>query len=222
MTEFIKMDTIHYLYVGAHIGNTTNDYLFNSSVENKNIVLIEPVPYLFNRLKENYKKKDTLNNISFLNIAVSNKDDSVTLYIPSEKNDFSRCPDYSTQIASVNPEHISKHIPWLIVDEIKVPSFRLNTIIKNMETVEVQNLITDTEGHDYDILMDLDLNIIKPKTILFEHIHMDGVNTSGKALNHKGERYERLLAHFKNHGYTLTKKDNLDTLLTLSEPTPLR
>lgn len=216
MTEFMKMTTIDYLYVGAHIGNTNNDYLYNKGVENKNIVLIEPVPYLFKELKENYKERTEKNNISFLNIAVSNKDDIITLYIPSEKNNFSRCPDYSSQIASINPEHISKHIPWLIVDEIKVPSFRLNTILKNMETTQVDNLITDTEGHDYDILMDLDLNVIKPKTILFEHLHMDGVNTSGNAINHKGEKYEKLLSHFKEHGYTVTKKDRMDTLITLS------
>jgi len=217
MTDFAEMRTIDYLYVGAHIGNTDNDYLFKTDISNNNIVLIEPVPYLFDKLKENYKEKQKTNNISFLNIAVSNKDDFIKLYIPSEKNDFSNCPDFSSQLASVNSAHISSHIPWLLVDEIKVPCFTLNTILKNMKTIEINNLITDTEGHDYDILMDLDLSIIKPKTILFEHIHMDGINSSGNAINHKGEKYERLLYHFKEHGYTVTKKDRMDTLISLSK-----
>lgn len=216
MTDFIEMKTINYLYVGAHIGNTNNDYLFNKTIHNNNIVLIEPVPYLFEKLKENYKEKQNNNNISCLNIAVSNKDDFIKLYIPSEKNDFSRYPDFSTQLASVNPQHISSHIPWLLVDEIIVPCFTLNTIIKNMKTVQIDNLIIDTEGHDYDILMDLDLSIIKPKTILFEHLHMDGINAFVNAINHNGEKYVRLLSHFKEHGYTLTNKNHTDTLISLS------
>jgi FkbM family methyltransferase len=213
MVEFTKMDTINYLYVGAHVGNTKNDYLFQTNVENKTIVLIEPVPYLFNELKDNYKQKQEKNLVSFLNIAVSNKDDMLTLYIPSEKNNFPMCPDYSTQLASVNPAHISDHVPWMIVDKIEVPCFTLNTILKNMETTAVDNLITDTEGHDYDILMNLDLDKIKPKTIRFEHYHMDGTFTTG-------EKYEALISHLKNNGYTVTEKDRMDTLVTLSESTP--
>jgi len=61
--------------------------------------------------------------------------------------------------------------------------------------------------------MNLDLDKIKPKTIRFEHYHMDGTFTTG-------EKYEALISHLKNNGYTVTEKDRMDTLVTLSESTP--
>jgi hypothetical protein len=69
--------------------------------------------------------------------------------------------------------------------------------------------MVDTEGHDYDILMDLDLSILKPKKIRFENKHMDGVHV-------RGEKYVKLINHFELRGYTKTDENDEDTVLTLN------
>ena len=44
---------IYIIQVGSHIGNTSNDYLYNNINTKFKYIMIEPVPYLFNQLKEN-------------------------------------------------------------------------------------------------------------------------------------------------------------------------
>ena len=98
----------------------------------------------------------------------------IELYIPSEKNDFTKLVGYCNQLASTNKEHIKTFVPDCIVDKINVECKTLNKLIKDYNIKEVSYLYTDTEGHDYDILMNLNLLLIKPKNIIFENKHMDG------------------------------------------------
>lgn len=200
---------VDYFQIGAHVGPSKEDMLFSSISENKTIVLIEPVPYLFNTLKENYKEKSKNNTILFKNIAVSNKDGTIQLYIPSPDNNWSINPSWASQLASVNEYHIKKHLPYLLVDKVDIPCYKLNTLIKDMNISSIDTLLVDTEGHDYDILMDFDLSI-KPKNITFENAHMDDTFK-------RGDNYNKLMSHFISHGYILVSEDNQNTSIKLSE-----
>jgi len=199
---------INVLQIGSHVGNTGNDPLFSKNTSGMNIILIEPVPYLFEYLKKNYKEKEKDTKIQYLNIAVSNKDDTLELYIPSDKNDFTNYPFWASQLASVMKDHVVKHIPNLIVDKHIVPCKRLNTIIKEQNIGKIEYLLIDTEGHDYEILMDLDLSILKPENIIFENKHMDGTFV-------RGDRYNSLLNYFISNGYELVSYNGEDTHIHL-------
>ena len=199
---------LDYLQIGAHVGKTSNDFLFMTDCVDKQIVLIEPVPYLYNELIINYEEKRKTNAITFLNIAISNMDGNLQLYVPSETNDFSIFPFWASQLASTNEDHIRSHIPELLVESITVPCFRLNTLIRNLNISHIEYLMVDTEGHDYDILMDLDLELLKPTTIQFENKHMDGIFS-------KNTKYTHLLEHFRQYSYTIVKEDDEDTIISL-------
>ena len=199
---------IDYFQIGAHVGPSKEDMLFSSISENKTIVLIEPVPYLFNKLKENYAEKCKNNTVIFKDIAVSNTDGIIKLYVPSPHNTWSLNPPWANQLASINEHHIRKHLPYLLVDMLNIPCYRLNTIIKDMNISSIDNLLVDTEGHDYDILMDLDLTNIKPKVITFEYIHMDDTFI-------KGDKYNKLMSHFISNGYILVSEDSQNTTIKL-------
>jgi FkbM family methyltransferase len=201
---------VDYFQVGAHIGPSNEDDLFDINLENKTLILIEPVPYLFTKLQDNYSEKAKNNNIIFKNIAVSNKDGFLQLYVPSPINDWSKNPAWASQLGSVNETHIKRHLPYLLVDTINVPCYRLNTIIKDMNISSIDNLLVDTEGHDYDILMDLDLSVLKPNNITFENKHMDGVFI-------KGERYNKLIEHFIRNGYVKVEDKGDNTIIKLIE-----
>ena len=198
------------IQVGSHIGKTCNDYLYNNINPNFKYIMIEPVPYLFNQLKENYK---LYNNIIFLNIAISNYNGYIDLYVPSEKNDFSKLVSWASQLASINKEHIPSFVSNCIIDTIQVECKTLNTLIKEYTITELEFLYTDTEGHDYDILMDLDLLLIRPKNILFENKHMDG---SRHALDiNNCPKYFNLLNHYKKYGYEIVSQNTEDTHIKL-------
>jgi|694.fasta_scaffold110941_3 hypothetical protein len=55
--------------IGAHIGNSHNDPIFHTDLQDKSLVLIEPIPFLFDILKHNYSIKPT-SKINFLNVGV--------------------------------------------------------------------------------------------------------------------------------------------------------
>ena len=215
MSDHIQqiMEHVDFLQIGANIGNTNSDFLFKKNLINKNLILIEPVPYLFQTLINNYKRNHSNNNIFVLNIAISNKDGTLDLYVPSLSNNLSMLPSWITELSSADKDHIKNHIseslPNLIVDKISVPCLTLNSLIKLYSIKEINYLIIDTEGHDYDILMDLDLNKLKPKNIRFENSHTDGTHK-------KGQNYMNLINHLFNHGYKLVEETHQDTLVCLN------
>jgi FkbM family methyltransferase len=206
---------IDILQIGAHIGNSENDPIYNTNLNNKSILLIEPVPFLYSMLVHNYKVKCSNENINveILNIAISDKDGSINMYAPSKDCDFSKLPFWISQIGSITNEHIHNHnilerFPEFKIENISVECKTLNTLIKEKNIKSVDQLIVDTEGHDYTILNALDLSLLKPKNIVFEHKYMDGTYK-------KGENYTKLLNHFLENGYVFIKEDDEDTYLTL-------
>lgn len=200
---------VDYLQIGAHIGNTHNDKLFSKDLSNKTLVLVEPVDYLYRELQRNYKQHHPTANIFFVNAAVSNKDDmTVDLYVPSESNDFTKLPWWASQVASVRKDHVHTWIPSMKMEVRSVPCITLNRLCTMLRIAEVETLLIDTEGHDYDILMALDLSIIKPRHIHFENSHMDGNLT-------KGARYAHLLGHFLANAYVIEEENDEDTHLRL-------
>jgi FkbM family methyltransferase len=198
------------IQVGSHIGNTINDYLYNNINPSFKYIMIEPVEYLFNQLKENYILYD---NIIFLNIAISNYDGFIDLYIPSEKNDFTKLVGWCSQLGSANKDHISTFVPECIVDKITIECKTLNTLIKEYNIKNLEYLYTDTEGHDYDILMDLNLSLIRPINIIFENKHMDGpkhtLDTNDCPI------YLSLLNHYRAYGYEIETQNGEDTHIKL-------
>lgn len=194
--------------VGAHVGNTENDPIFKEVDETTRIILVEPVPYLFNKLRENYSAKfrDT-SNISFVNKAVSNFIGEIELTIPSERNDFSSLPVYASQLASVNPTHATGHIHRLIVDKIRVPTTTVDEIVNEYNLSSIDLLHTDTEGHDYYILMNYSFSV-KPRQVLFEHKHIDGLFTVGR-------KYIELCNKLLSLGYTKKHSIGDDTMFEI-------
>jgi FkbM family methyltransferase len=202
------------LQIGAHVGNTSNDPIFKGIDSTTKLILVEPVPYLFRKLQENYKTKlNTIDNIVFINKAVSDFIGDINLTVPSETNDFSMLPDWVTQLASVNSNHAKDHIPSdsrlnnLIMDTIKVKTTTIDEIVSNYALNNIYLLHVDTEGHDYTILMNYSFTI-KPKFILFEHKHIDGSFTIG-------DKYNTLSNKLISLGYKKLYKELEDTMFEL-------
>jgi FkbM family methyltransferase len=204
-----KMEKVDFLQIGSNIGNNMNDMLFNKEIINKNLILIEPVPYFFNKLVSNYKERHINNYIILLNIAISNKNDVIELYVPSPSNNYENFPEWVIGLSSANKDHIYNHnLRDLIIDKITVPCLTLNSLINIYNIKEIDYLIVDTEGHDYDILMDLDLQKLKPRKITFENKHMENTHIRGK-------KYIELVEHLCKYGYKIIQETSEDTTMSL-------
>lgn len=197
------------IQIGSHIGNTINDPIFKEIHKTTTLILVEPVPYLFRKLKKNYEKKN-IDNIIFINKAVTNYVGHVELTIPSEKNDWSKLHPFASQLASINEEHCKVSQPKMITEKITVETTTLNEIIKDHNIKDIELLHTDTEGEDYNILMSYNF-IIKPCKILFEHVHMDGIRAP------VGKKYQELKVFLENHNYKLKYKDGEDAMFQLQK-----
>ena len=152
-----------------------------------------------------------MKNVKLINIAISDYNGSLTLYIPSEKNDFSKLISWTSQLASTNKNHIKEFVPNCIVEKIEVPCKTLNTIIEEHKIEDIEEIYTDTEGHDYNILINLDLIKHKPKKIIFENKHMDGPKY--KLDKNNCPKYKYLLSHFFKNNYELISETNEDTTI---------
>ena len=197
------------IQIGSHIGDSINDPIFQKINSTTNLILVEPVPYLFEKLKQNYIKKN-IDNIIFINKAVSNQVGKFELNIPSPNNDFSKFPFWASQLSSVNQDHISKHIPDLITEKITVETTTIDDIIKQYNIKEIELLHTDTEGHDFEILNSFSFSI-KPKFILFEHKHLDGV------LKKPSKKYKKICDKLESLGYVFKYKNSEDTMYELND-----
>lgn len=196
------------IQIGSHVGNTCNDPIFRIVDNNTKLILVEPVPFLFEQLKNNYNKKfENNHNIIFINKAVSNFIGEIEMTIPSEKNDFSKLPFWASQLASVNNDHALGHISNLLVEKIIVKTTTINEIVKEFNITQIDLLHTDTEGHDYTILMNYNFEV-KPKQIMFEHKHMDGLFTMGI-------KYDELSNKLLSLGYKKTEQNSEDTTFQL-------
>jgi hypothetical protein len=118
-------------------------------------------------------------------------------------------PWWIDQLAGSNPKHFTDHGYDIDLDMSYIPTTTINQICIDLKIKTLDYLIVDTEGHDYDILMSVDFDLIKPVFITFEHLHMDGYKTIG-------QKYEKLMKHLQCKGYTLTMRDIDNTTVKLS------
>lgn len=194
------------IQIGSYIGDTKNDPLFETIDSFTRLFLIEPVPSYFEQLKKNYAKTypDYYSNMVFINKAVTTRDnDWVEMHVPSLSNDLSKFPYWVPQLASIRSDHIKKHIRLnptngldrLVMEKIQVPTITLKTILTNYQIKSIHTLQVDTEGYDYNILMDYDFSI-QPYQILFEYTHMNE------------DQYQKLENKLDSLGYTFDSIDH--------------
>ena len=142
------------IQIGANIGPTGNDPIKNLILDKSNkSILIEPNPYIFEELKENYKENK--DNIIFENIAISTKTGTQIFYYD----------DYelgSSQHASLDINRLIYKKNWLKsrfvemeIKEIEVPTLTFEDLFTkyNLFNKVIDLLTIDTEGYDALILL---------------------------------------------------------------------
>jgi FkbM family methyltransferase len=183
------------IQIGANNGK---DKVFDLINQNRFIVdlavLVEPIPFIIDNLKNQYKDLD---NISIENIAISNDPNSqyLTLYYIENSN---------YEVSSFNKEHVIVHKPKDEINEIKslnVPCMTFNNIMEKYSLINLDYLFIDTEGLDTYIINSIDFKKYNIKNISFEFKHTDGPFITGENAN-------QIINYLTQLGYTLKYDEN--------------
>jgi len=170
-----KDKNLFVLQIGSNDG-MNDDPIFTALKRQRSweALLVEPVPYLFERLKQNYNGNS---RVQFANVAIAEEattssfyylDASANLHIPG-------LPRWFDQLGSFDRNHITKHLGAVVepfVRALDIPAVSLAALLERQNVSKIDVLHIDTEGYDWKILRQLDLRMFRPKVILFEHKHL--------------------------------------------------
>jgi FkbM family methyltransferase len=167
---------LHIIQAGANDGKS-NDFIHQLNKRSSTkAILVEPVPYVFAELKNEYKY---CSNIRLLQAAITDSINSHSLpfyYLkPVAGLNFS---SIYNQWGSFSLEHLRKfavHVPHfeelLTVEE--VDTLTINQVMEQSGFPTIDLIATDVEGFDGKIIASIDFRRFQPKLILFEHIHIE-------------------------------------------------
>ena len=160
--------------IGANDGKTF-DPIYRSLVKNTNweALLVEPVPYIFNQLKQNYPSHS---RFRFENVAINDGTSQVFYSIRREAEDnIENLPYWYYQLGSFEKENILKHFDGLLepyLEPIMLKGLTLKDLFLKHNLGYFDLLNIDTEGYDWKILSQLDLVKHSPTLIIYEHKHL--------------------------------------------------
>jgi FkbM family methyltransferase len=190
LAKFLKNNSdVFFIQIGSNNG-INNDPLrkFITSYSLKGI-LIEPVKYIFDELRQNYAGNK---NLIFENIAVA-ESDGVRPFYRLKKIDGRTLPIWYDQLGSFLLDVILKHkeeIPdieeHIIKEEINCLTFQSLISKHNIKKVDIIHI--DTEGFDFEIIKLIDFSLIKPSILIYEHKHLstEDIYKSTQLLNEVG------------------------------------
>ena len=192
--------------IGAHSGIWLAP-LFEE-YKNQNILLVEPVPYNIELLKDNTSKFD---NITIETSAISNVVETQKFYFVKPESVKNLGKHWASGIGSFNKQHILDHrnkrfsVTESDIEEIDIQYLTFLDLIKKYSILSIDTLQIDVEGAEYQILNSIDFAKTSIQKIIFEFKHFDGTFKEGPKLK---SIKEKLI----NYGYFLTEIDNENIL----------
>src|SRR5260370_28265805 len=156
-----------FIQVGAHDGVLFDPLRRHILERNWSGIMVEPVPFLFDRLRENYRGVPKL---AFENVAISDSEGSREFYFlpPTAEGDL---PTWHDALGSFLKDTLisgSKHwIPDIEdrVSTMEVPCVTFAGLCDRYGVGHIDLVQIDTEGYDYEIIKLIDLDRLQPKII---------------------------------------------------------
>ena len=177
-------------------------------------VMVEPVPYVFERLRRNY---GDVERVALENAAVGERDGTMPFHYLREAGAQERAtlPDWYDGIGSFSREALlshAEHIPdigtRIVSDPLPVLAFESLCRKHGIERLDL--LVIDAEGYDWEIVRGIDFTAWQPQLVVYEHYHLQPADRMACA------------AHMRKHGYE-TMEEGFDTFcLGETAAAPLR
>jgi len=171
--------------IGAYIGNTSNDPIFDFVTEylphrpGSIVVLVEPISTYFSQLTEAYKGLD----VRLENVAIADTDGTREMFRIADIDPIVHGqPPFITQLSSFREDRMTTL--WEAYEkDAAVQEFYLQHRIK--ETVQCSTfdrlldrhglatldlLQIDTEGYDFTLLQSIDFDRVRPRFVNYERV----------------------------------------------------
>lgn len=192
--------------LGAHIGIHIKDEI--SKIKDSSILLVEPVPHNISAIKENLKE---FKNIHLEPVAVASVRETKDFFFVKATSINKLKKHWASGIGSFNKNHLLNHRTkrFLIeeddIDKIPIKTVKFEDLIEKYSITEIDKILIDIEGYEYEILKDMDLKKVRINSILFEYKHFDGYQKTG-------EKLEEILKKFEESNYKTSKVDEENIL----------
>ena len=192
--------------IGAHSGIHLKD-LISNYIDQK-ILLVEPVPYNYEILKEEYGKYE---NIFLCENAILDQVKKDNFYFVNKSSISKLGKHWASQIGSFDKKHILNHknkrfdVSEDDIETIEVKFITFPDLIEKYSIKSIEKLQIDVEGAEHKIMSLINYKKVKIDTILFESKHFDGTFTEGDKL----KETKNILIQ---NGYTLTQIDKENIL----------
>src|SRR5262249_15785601 len=167
-----RKQSVFFVQIGsndAEFGDPIKSYV---KARNWRGIMIEPVPYIFERLRRNYESE----RIQIMCCAVTGQPGQHAFYSVKQDKDPD-LPRWYDQLGSFRKDIILKHsdlIPDLEnrIQKINVRCQTYDQLLRELPVKKVDLLHVDTEGYDYIIIRQVNLERSGPEFVIFEHRHM--------------------------------------------------
>ncbi len=192
--------------LGAHIGIHIKDEI--SKIKDSSILLVEPVPHNISAIKENLKE---FKNVHLEPVAVASVRETKDFFFVKATSINKLKKHWASGIGSFNKNHLLNHRTkrFLIeeddIDNIPIKTVKFEDLIEKYSISEIDKILIDIEGYEYEILRDMDLKKVRINSILFEYKHFDGYQKTG-------EKLEEILKKFEENNYKTSKVDEENIL----------
>ena len=189
---------------GIHIKNLISEYA------NSKILLVEPVPYNYQILENDYKNNE---NIFISRNAIFDEAKKDNFYHVKKDSIKKLGKHWASQIGSFDKNHILNHKNKrfdIKDDDIQITEVEFITfqdLVKKYSINSINKLQIDVEGAEYKIMNSIDYNKIKIENIFFESKHFDGTFT-------EGEKLKKIKDKLILNGYNLKQIDKENILAT--------
>ena len=140
-------------------------------------VMVEPVPHVFERLRENY---DDLGGVALENAAIASHDGTVPFHILAPTAETGKAGlDGGDLFGSLRPDSVEgiwSDFPELErrLDTIEVPCMSFASLCRRHGIDRLDLLVIDSEGYDHEILAQVDIDGLRPRIVVYEYCHMTG------------------------------------------------
>lgn len=162
---------VFFIQIGANDGKMADPLRDSILASRWRGILIEPVPYLYRRLLQNYPKRPGL---SFENVAIASHGGTRPFYYVRRSEGDAGVPDWHIGLGSFLKESVLAHaadIPdierRLVEEPVACLTFAELCVRHRVTRLDVLNI--DTEGYDYEILKTIDFEKMRPGILVFEH-----------------------------------------------------
>ena len=194
--------------IGAHSGVHLKDLLFKYIKQN--ILLVEPVPYNYEILENNY---NNLDNFFICKNAVIDEVKKDNFYYVKKDSIPKLGKHWASGIGSFDKNHILNHkskrfqIQDEDINEIEIEFITFNDLIKKFSIKSINKLQIDVEGAEFKIMNSIDYSKINIDKIFFESKHFDGTFK-------EGDKLRKIKDKLISNGYKLEQIDKENILAT--------